>query len=123
MTLCPVSIEGDIVVPLYAIGLAHCYMGYVQVQGKLWEMTSAWTEELERIHAAMRELVCRRYRFTHTIVLTVCFTTGQQLHALLSLEYKEIVSFFVLTAKPVADFHALNASCCGASNADLHSRL
>lgn len=39
----------------------------LQAQGKLWEMTSAWTEELERINAAMRELVCRRYRFTHHI--------------------------------------------------------
>ena len=37
----------------------------LQAQGKLWEMTSAWTEEMERIHAAMRELVCRRYRFTN----------------------------------------------------------
>ena len=35
---------------------------FVQAQGKLWELTSAWTEELERIHAAMRELVCRRYK-------------------------------------------------------------
>ncbi len=34
----------------------------VQAQGKLWEMTSAWSEELERIHAGMRELVCRRYK-------------------------------------------------------------
>ncbi len=25
-------------------------------------MTSAWSEELERIHAGMRELVCRRYK-------------------------------------------------------------
>lgn len=34
----------------------------VQAQGKLWEMTSAWSEELERVHAGMRELVCRRYK-------------------------------------------------------------
>ncbi|KAL0036203.1 hypothetical protein WJX79_007899 [Trebouxia sp. C0005] len=33
-----------------------------QAQGKLWEMTSAWSEEVERIHAGMRELVCRRYK-------------------------------------------------------------
>lgn len=34
----------------------------LQAQGKLWEMTSAWSEEVERIHAGMRELVCRRYK-------------------------------------------------------------
>lgn len=34
----------------------------LQAQGKLWEMTSAWSEDLERIHATMRELVCRRYK-------------------------------------------------------------
>ena len=34
----------------------------MQAQGKLWEMTSAWAEEVERIHASMRELVCRRYK-------------------------------------------------------------
>ena len=28
----------------------------------MWEMTSAWSEELERVHAGMRELVCRRYK-------------------------------------------------------------
>ncbi|DBA95921.1 TPA: hypothetical protein ACH3X1_001448 [Trebouxia sp. C0004] len=33
-----------------------------QAQGKLWDMTSAWSEEMERIHAGMREMVCRRYK-------------------------------------------------------------
>ena len=63
--LCPATVEGNIAVLPYVTGLTHWYTSCLQVQGKLWEMTSAWTEEMERIHAAMRELVCRRYRFTH----------------------------------------------------------
>ena len=38
------------------------WFGCMQAQGKLWEVTATSSEELERIHAAMRELVCRRYK-------------------------------------------------------------
>ena len=42
--------------------VSSCTNLVMQAQGKLWEMTSAWSEEVERIHAGMRELVCRRYK-------------------------------------------------------------
>ena len=47
---------------LLAYAVLTCINSALQAQGKLWEMTSAWSEEVERIHAGMRELVCRRYK-------------------------------------------------------------
>jgi len=47
---------------LLAYVVSICTSLVLQAQGKLWEMTSAWSEEVERIHAGMRELVCRRYK-------------------------------------------------------------
>ena len=47
---------------LLAFVVSTCPNPVLQAQGKLWEMTSAWSEEVERIHAGLRELVCRRYK-------------------------------------------------------------
>ena len=47
---------------LLACAVLTCINPVLQAQGKLWEMTSAGSEEVERIHAGMRELVCRRYK-------------------------------------------------------------